>query len=1020
MMINSINFECFKDERFVFNKFNDFSSWYTSTNSSSGKMSLRVMHLNIRSLKKHWDSLQIELKFNLGLKMFDVLILSEIFCNETEVDLYNLDMFGYEKAYKLRPSKEGGGLMVFYDSTKLQHTPVDLETSTYESITMNLEFKGLKDKTTFCLHAVYRPPTSSTGIPLNSTLEEFELSLNKLKHHKNLIFIGDTNIDIMKHRDEYGNKEIYNILHYEAVMSTLGLERGIYDYTREEVRNGKLTQTCIDHIYTRSKADVIYTGVITIKLSDHYPVTMKLQSEEYEEVDYRPRHIYKINEKILQLNLDKVEWSDTNFETNNVNKNFDLLLNKFKLVYEASTFKKVIDVDGNRQPKKRKTWISNELINMIRERDRLFKLWRSDPANIRSRNIYKHFRNKVNNAIRSKKNAYYVEKFEIVKKDTKKIWANLNELLCRKKRKSVDEIIIQAMGKSKSKCDIVNGFADYFLNGVLNLKHKCPYNLSSNQLHTNTDINSYFYIPKAEPKTIEKLINGMKTDKSPGMDKIRANDLKLVSSKIKDVLAKLINNSLQNGIFPENLKTSIIRPIYKSKEKNNYQNYRPIAILPTIEKIIEKYVLGHLNKYLKDNNILNINQYGFQQNKSTEQALQAFADKINESMNTKSHALALFIDLSKAFDTIEHKELLKTLETIGIRARYLNWFESYLKNRKFLVKVENELSDAKTLNLGVPQGSMLGPIMFLIYINDLFGKIKDCTILAYADDITLISSNRCLDTAIEKLNNDFKILAQWAHDKKLIINGQKTAMIHFCPQNMTVDREIIVKLHGCDCLHRNTANRSPHINCSCDNIELVDKFKYLGLTIDKKMIFNEHVYDLHKKLSPYVASLYSLKDKINDKIKIVTYQSLIESNIRYGIGIWGVTANTHMNIIKNLQNRCLKILFGDKRIEQVNTWDTINNELIGNLLTPKKIYIYKKIIESFNNDEHKIKKIKICNTRSTVKYVEPRLHSKYGERLPEYYTPHYYNLLPDEIENIRGWKRFKKAVQKWLIYQDLG
>ncbi|KAG8261726.1 hypothetical protein J6590_108181 [Homalodisca vitripennis] len=496
---------------------------------------------------------------------------------------------------------------------------------------------------------------------------------------------------------------------------------------------------------------------------------------------------------------------------------------------------------------------------------------------------------------------------------------------------------MDAMSKTRNKYDIVNGFADYFLNGVVNLTHTCPYRPNSEISHRDHDVNGYLYIPVASYRTIKDIIDTIKIDKSPGSDKIRAKDVVYVSGKIAHVIARMINTSLQNGVFPDSLKISVIRPVYKSKDKKQFSNYRPIAILPTIEKIFERYVSNYLNKYLKENNILNPNQYGFQKNKSTEHALKSFANKVNGFMNSRSHALASFIDLSKAFDTIEHKELLKSLEGIGIRGIYLSWFESYLRNRKFTVKVENEYSDLKTITLGVPQGSLLGPIMFLIYLNGLFELITDCTILAYADDIVIISGHRQLGSATEKLNRDFKILTKWAHDKKLIINGQKTAMMHFCPQNMSANEEIIVKLHGCDCLHKSNIN----INCDCDNIRLVDKFKYLGLTLDRKMIFNEHIYDLHKRLNPCVAAICTLSDKVtNNKVKMVAYQSLVESNIRYGIGIWGAAATSHLNIIKNLQNRCLIRLFG-------------NNEMVKTLMNPKQLYIYRNIMDNFNKNEQK-------------------------------------------------------------------
>ena len=245
-------------------------------------------------------------------------------------------------------------------------------------------------------------------------------------------------------------------------------------------------------------------------------------------------------------------------------------------------------------------------------------------------------------------------------------------------------------------------------------------------------------------------------------------------------------------------------------------------------------------------------------------------------------------------------------------------------------------SEVKDNNQGVPQGSQIGPILFLIYMNEIFGRIIECHIVAYADDLLLIVGHKDLHVAQEKMQLDFNTLMKWAHDKGLVINAQKTCMMHIFPKNMRFETEAKIKCHNCDCLN----NVQIRNDCQCENITLVDKCKYLGITVDSKVTWKEHVMELKKKLNPCVASMYRIGNKVNAQVKEMVYKSLIESHFRYAIGIWGSTATTHMNILRNLQERCIKILMGRQLVANV----AANKYSISGILTPKGLYTYTKII----------------------------------------------------------------------------
>lgn len=993
----------FIDSRLLFGSYNDFDEWSYSVKHSYGQK-INFLHLNIRSMSKHWDTLCIQLVSSEA--EFDIIILSEVFCDETQLALFNLP--GYTKVFKLRDNKEGGGLVMYIKNAKLNYTHITINNiSSYEHITGELEMVGWKDPVyKIAIHAVYRPPSASSGFTILQTLGQLNNTLRGLSCYKNLLFIGDTNINSKDIAD-------INVINYESTLAGWGLERGVWDFTREEVRTGVEVKSCIDHIYYRLSTPLenIFTGVIRTKISDHYPIVASLQFMCEGSQRKCLEKVNKLDEYLVNVNLQREQWNIA--ESRSVNLGFEELIRKFHKIYEKSTITLIKrNTEQNRTTKLHKNlpvkeWMNFELLGLIRERDRIFKMWKNDPSNQRHRNLYNRLRNKLTKAIRDRKNTYYKQVFERNRNDSRKVWENVNYLLGRGKKGNVDSTIRMAMNSEIDTKDIVNGFANYFTEGVENLKHKCQYQTLKNSIGNDHNIESLcnLYVPKATPTCIVKIINRMSVNKSPGIDNIRMKDIKPYAQSLATPIATLINESIAQGIFPDCLKTSIVRPIYKAKSKKEFKNYRPIAILPSIEKIFEKYVLDCLNKYLEENNILSTRQFGFRKKRSTTQALEEFANVTNNIMNNRCHGLGLFIDFSKAFDTVEHEQIIKTLDKIGVKGKYLKWFESYLENRRFVVKALNTLSEERTIKYGVPQGSQIGPILFTLYLNEILCNIKSCHIWAYADDVLILAEHKDLKTTERKLQEDFNIFTRWAHDKGLIINRDKTCLMHFCPKNMKDKRMISIQYHDCDCIH-------DQVVCKCGDIELVEKTKYLGLTVDSKLTWSDHIASLHKKLRPCVAMMYKLQNKATKTVKMAVYKALFESNMRYGITVWGTSSNTHLNQISNIQKKCLKALYGN--CEHIELIMDTHEFCFYNQLTPKGQYIFNIILKYFGESEYKREHQRNFNTRNIIKYFVPIPNTEYGRRLPEYIVPYLYNMLPNDIEQLPSIKVFKMRLFEWI------
>lgn len=249
----------FTDYQLYSGNYSHLNEWKYTVGVSENSIS--VLHLNIRSIGKHWDTLILEI--TLSKANFDILILSEIFCSNEDISFYNLE--GFTRIHRLREGKRVGGIVLFINKDKLNFTCISLDhINTYEHITGRLELVRANERTSFIIHAVYRPPTSSSGFTITETIQELDMTFNFLKSYKNLLFIGDTNINI---RDELDS----NTQKYVELLSSWGLKQGIWDFTREEIRGNNITQTCIDHIYYRlsNSFNTIFTGIVHSKISDH-------------------------------------------------------------------------------------------------------------------------------------------------------------------------------------------------------------------------------------------------------------------------------------------------------------------------------------------------------------------------------------------------------------------------------------------------------------------------------------------------------------------------------------------------------------------------------------------------------------------------------------------------------------------------------------------------------------------------------------------------------------------------------
>lgn len=826
--------------------------------------SLKILTQNIRSISANihsFTTLLVRLSISL-----DIIILTECWlsCNP---HIPAID--GYNSYSSNKWTNKNDGVVVYIKSNLANVIVIEPLFTDASCLQILIE------KTT-CILALYRPPSFKDITNFLSSLDQI-LAMNSSR--SNIAVMGDINLDILNSNIDSKSLDYLNLSAAHGLLPAHNL-----------VTHGK---TSLDHVLLKTRLSAL-TVVIDSTVTDHNAVLLTLNKINIHSAD---KLIRKIDHIKLENQLNTTDFSYI-FECTNANIALEYFNNSLNRAIQFSTSTYSVP----HRLRSIKPWITPGILRCMRNRDRMYIKMKKSPDNETICITYKRYRNFCGRILKNLKRQYEECELNKARYNPKKMWNVIRNVTHTQKRHVSASPLLLIKSSSEESIEEVNKFfvktgktiaeevARTFDSGT-NMINDSPGNALSKSL----------VLLETDELEVDRLIQTLRRDCAIGVDGISSAIIYQYRKFFVRPLTFIFNLCIKTGVFPDLFKKALIHPIHKAGDADCITNYRPISVLPCLSKLLERIMNNCLKKYLEDNNILSNEQYGFRNNRSTNDAVFELTNHIVQAMDKGKKSVAIFLDLAKAFDTVSIPKLIVKLERIGVRDRQLKLFESYLTNRTQCVKINELISKELPVEFGVPQGSILGPTLFLVYVNEMCKlKITDGKLLAFADDTALIFTGETWDRVYGAAQIGFNMVTEWLADNTLSLNVDKTKIIQFSIKKSSkanIDRFIIAHSH----------KTGRNLTCTCPRLQNVTSIKYLGILIDDKLNFAPHIDLLTGRIRKLIFIFKHLRHVAKPTVLKNIYYALCQSLLGYCILSWGGACKTALIKLERAQRAVLKV-----------------------------------------------------------------------------------------------------------------
>lgn len=898
---------------------------------------LKLFHMNARSLRQKWDD--VTQLLDSCQTNFDVLMFTETWYKN---DDHHFVLPGCTHFFLNRPEGRGGGVSI---QTRLLSCDVIQD---FSVITANYEILCIaNNKNIFAV--LYRPPSGS--LPAFFAFFDRLLSYASEKNCC-LIVGGDLNINLLKNTAP------------ATELSSIIQSNGFTNVITSPTRVTSTTASLLDVFITNYATEYTTSGVLSTDISDHMPIFFITDSQDSERCKNRDAFTYRLitpntledfRKRIVETN-----WANV-LAVTDANIAYESFIKIFKSHYFNS-----FPIQTHRTPRKsRKPWITGYLRKQIAKKNKLYHSF-VKTGDSKKWDKYKSFRNNLNKEKEKMKREYYSRIFDAsCLKRSDIVWRRLNELLSKRSCCTpIDRLKVQ--DKILSGTDLAEKFNDFFV------ELGDAGNLNQTAQNTESLPNTIFLQPTCMREVIDTTTK-FKNSHSSDVDGLQIRPIKYVLDLLAEVLTHIYNVALSSGVFPEGMQIAKVSVIHKGGEKNELANYRPISVLPVFSKCLEKIICNQIEFFSRKHKLITDCQFGFRKNRSTESALLMQKDTILENFEKRLLTLGIYLDFSKAFDRVNHVLLLNKLQNYGFRGVAYSLMQSYLLTRSQCVEVNNRRSRTKPLKTGVPQGSILGPILFLFYINDITRIQTNCKFIIYADDCTLFVSGNNLETIVPVSSSLCYAIQKWSQNNCLTLNESKTKGVLFRPL-------------GTAAVVPDSIVFGPY------KITMVKSVKTLGVIFTEHMSWNEHVNSLCLKAQKAAGIINRCRHFLPTGVKRLLYQALFHSHLNYCALVWANTTLNNIHKITTLQKKAIRAV--ENVPFQAHTKELFQKHRI---LRAENIYRYKLIrsyryakqsqLDTFIDLAHLEETVHVYTHRYKPPWKIPSSRTNYGQQLLRHTLP---------------------------------